>query len=192
MTSNVRPYHPSGAATYIIVVISIYALSIVLLIASHIRRKQADIGIHDKEVQFYLQDLPRVREIEARRYSKHIMRTRLENSGKFKHILKTWVSEDVPKPKLEKRESGNDARTSTVDFQRASFDSSSDVCRSLPENDIDSLCSTRRMSRLSNPSEDDSDCLNSTEVCRYPLALSDIPEVDRLPSVHTVVESIAV
>ena len=172
--ANTSPYQPNGAATYIVVVISIYAMSIVLFIGSNIKRKQ-EMDVHDKQVQHWLEGLPKVQQLETRRYSKHVMQQRLESSHQFRHILQMWEESKLKKPQDAARD-----RTSLIS------DTSSERSRSLTgAADLDSLCSGR-MSRLSNPEETE---LNGMDFGRYPVALSDIPELDYLSHVDTDVES---
>ena len=60
-----HPEDPSGASYYVIAVVLVYGMSIVMLIASHIKRKHAKL-IEDRQIHKYLQEFQIVKEKSSR------------------------------------------------------------------------------------------------------------------------------
>ena len=58
-------YDQTGASYYVIAVVLVYGMSIVMLIASHIKRRQQKL-VEDKQINKYLQDFQIVKERHAR------------------------------------------------------------------------------------------------------------------------------
>lgn len=67
-------YDQVGASYYVIAVVLVYGMSIVLLIASHIKRRHAKI-VEDKQIDKYLQDFQIVRDKHDRDTYRNLKRT---------------------------------------------------------------------------------------------------------------------
>ena len=67
-------YDQAGASYYVIAVVLVYGMSIVMLIASHIKRRQEKV-VEDKQINKYLQDFQIVKERHARDSYKNLKRT---------------------------------------------------------------------------------------------------------------------
>ena len=67
-------YDQAGASYYVIAVVLVYGMSIVMLIASHIKRRQEKL-VEDKQINKYLQDFQIVKERHARDSYKNLKRT---------------------------------------------------------------------------------------------------------------------
>lgn len=72
--------NPLGAAYYVVAVILIYALSIVMLIASRVRRKHAKI-LEDRQIHKYLQEFQTVREKSHRDTYRNLKRMVIARLG---------------------------------------------------------------------------------------------------------------
>ena len=72
--------NPVGAAYYVVAVILIYALSIVMLIASRVRRKHAKI-LEDRQIHKYLQEFQTVREKSHRDTYRNLKRMVIARLG---------------------------------------------------------------------------------------------------------------
>ena len=67
-------YDQTGASYYVIAVVLVYGMSIVMLIASHIKRRQQKL-VEDKQINKYLKDFQIVKERHARDSYKNLKRT---------------------------------------------------------------------------------------------------------------------
>lgn len=72
--------NPLGAAYYVVAVVLIYALSIVMLIASRVRRKHAKI-LEDRQIHKYLQEFQTVREKSHRDTYRNLKRMVIAQLG---------------------------------------------------------------------------------------------------------------
>ena len=75
---------PTGATYYVIAVVLVYGMSIVMLIASHIKRKHAKV-LEDRQINKYLQEFQIVRETSSRDSYRNLKRditAKLKDAGR--------------------------------------------------------------------------------------------------------------
>ncbi len=93
------PGHPrdaEGARYYVIAVILVYGMSIVMLIASHIKRKHAKL-IEDRQIHKYLQEFQIVKEKSSRDSYKHLKKSiMMKLSMERKHTYKNLSHAMLP------------------------------------------------------------------------------------------------
>ncbi|CAD5111882.1 DgyrCDS1145 [Dimorphilus gyrociliatus] len=68
------PYDQIGASSYVIAVVLVYGLSIVMLIASHIKRRH-DKAMEDRQIEKYIQAVPNLKEKSARDTYRNLKRS---------------------------------------------------------------------------------------------------------------------
>lgn len=69
--TTVEPIDPAGASYYVIAVVLVYGMSIVALIASHIKRKPGKLS-EDREINTYLREFQTVKEMQSRESYKNL------------------------------------------------------------------------------------------------------------------------
>ena len=74
--STEAPYDDQGALYYVVAVVMIYGFSIILMIASFIKKSR-----HDNGLSKYMEDMDKVRQLE-RRQQKFKTRMAMQNKGK--------------------------------------------------------------------------------------------------------------
>ncbi len=87
--SSTKDYDQKGASYYVIAVVLVYGMSIVMLIASHIKRRQEKLQ-EDKQINKYLQDFQIVKERHARDSYKNLKRTIMTKINWDRHKKPTY------------------------------------------------------------------------------------------------------
>lgn len=80
-----RASDPGGEGYYVIAVFLVYGMSIVLLIASHIRRKHAKLAV-DREICKYLQEFQVVKETSSRDSYRRLKRSIVAKLSRDRHV----------------------------------------------------------------------------------------------------------
>lgn len=89
--SKTKTSDPTGEGYYVIAVFLVYGMSIVLLIASHIRRKHSKLAI-DKEICKYLQEFQIVKETSNRDSYRNLKRSIIAKLLREKHGARKGVA----------------------------------------------------------------------------------------------------
>ena len=75
--STGKVYDEKGAGIYVIAVVMVYGMSIVMLIASHIKRRHTKV-LEDKQIDKYLNEFQIIRDKQARENYRNLKRTIIE------------------------------------------------------------------------------------------------------------------
>ncbi|ELT96814.1 hypothetical protein CAPTEDRAFT_205146 [Capitella teleta] len=82
-TSGPRVEDPSGASYYVVAVVMVYGFSIVMLIASHIKRKHHKLA-EDRQINKYLQEFLVVQEKSSRDSYRHLKKSIIQKLNREK------------------------------------------------------------------------------------------------------------
>lgn len=85
---------PSGASYYVVAVVMVYGFSIVMLIASHIKRKHQKL-VEDRQINKYLQEFMVVQEKSSRDNYRHLKRTIIQKLNRDKSQTSRHLSKAI-------------------------------------------------------------------------------------------------